>query len=146
MRRSLPAVGIAFAGFLITRYAITTWLRPSYLPPLHGTWRFGAPERWYGARLHDPYDWSLAMGQGNRGGVITAPDVIERTCPPKVSANGLTNAITPCLEHHHWTYNVFIFQPASRFWPFQIMESAIYLGMAAVLLSLTIWWVRTRLA
>jgi hypothetical protein len=146
LRRSLPAVGITFAGFLLARYTITAWLRPSYLPPLHGTWRFGSPKTWYGARPHAPYDWFLAMGQGNRSGTITPQDVINRTCPPRVSSNGITNAITPCLQHHHWTYNVFIFQPASRFWPFQIIESAIYFGMAAVLLSLTIWWVRTRLA
>lgn len=146
LRRSLPAVGIAFAGFLVARYAITAWLRPYYLAPVYNTWRIGAPKIQYGVRMHDPYDWTLAMGQGNRRGTITPQNVIDRTCPPKVASNGVTNALTPCLRQHHWAYNVFIFQPASRFWLFQFIESAIYLGMAAALLAVTIWWVRTRLA
>jgi len=109
-----------------------------------------------GRRLNPHWDQNLALDRLARLkiplnrrirklSVITPQDVINRTCPPKVASNGVTNALTPCLQHHHWAYNVFIFQPASRFWPFQIMESAIYLGMAAVLLAITVWSIRTRL-
>jgi hypothetical protein len=37
------------------------------------------------------------------------------------------------------------YQPADRFWLFQGIESAIFLGLAAVLLALAVWWVMTHL-
>ncbi len=38
-----------------------------------------------------------------------------------------------------------LYQPADRFWLFQGIESVIFLGLAAVLLALAVWWVMTRL-
>jgi hypothetical protein len=38
-----------------------------------------------------------------------------------------------------------IYQPSAHFWPFQLIESAIYAGMAALPLLVAIWWLRTRL-
>ncbi len=38
-----------------------------------------------------------------------------------------------------------LYQPADRFWLFQGIESTIFLGLAAVLLALAVWWVMTRL-
>jgi hypothetical protein len=37
------------------------------------------------------------------------------------------------------------YQPASRYWPFQWYELAIYLGVALVLAGACLWWVRRRL-
>jgi hypothetical protein len=37
------------------------------------------------------------------------------------------------------------YQPADRFWPFQAIESGIYLVLAALLLALTAHWVRRRI-
>jgi hypothetical protein len=37
-------------------------------------------------------------------------------------------------------------RPASRFWLFQGIESAIFFGLAAGLLALTYWWIRERIS
>jgi hypothetical protein len=37
-------------------------------------------------------------------------------------------------------------QPPDRFWLFQGIESAIFFGLAAVLLALAFWWVQTRIS
>ena len=37
-------------------------------------------------------------------------------------------------------------QPENRFWLFQGIESAIFFGLAAALLALAFWWVRTRIS
>ena len=42
-------------------------------------------------------------------------------------------------------YNLELFHPASRFWTFQAIETAIFLGLALVLAVATVWWIRRRL-
>jgi hypothetical protein len=43
-------------------------------------------------------------------------------------------------------HEVVTYQPASRFWPFQIYETAIFLGLALLLVGFCLWWVRRRLS
>ncbi|MFZ0668153.1 MAG: ABC transporter permease subunit, partial [Acidimicrobiales bacterium] len=38
-----------------------------------------------------------------------------------------------------------VYQPANRYWPFQIYETLIFVGAAALLGSLSWWWIRHRL-
>jgi hypothetical protein len=41
---------------------------------------------------------------------------------------------------HRWVE----YHPADRFWTFQIAETAIFVGLAALLLALVIWRVKRR--
>ena len=36
------------------------------------------------------------------------------------------------------------FHPASQFWPLQWMETGVFVGLAALLLGLSFWWLRRR--
>jgi hypothetical protein len=36
------------------------------------------------------------------------------------------------------------YQPASRFWPFQWYETAIFLALASALAAFCVWWIRHR--
>jgi hypothetical protein len=38
------------------------------------------------------------------------------------------------------------YQPGSRFWAFQGIESAIFVALAAVLVGITVWAVKRRIA
>lgn len=143
LRRSVAAIGVAFAGFLVARYAITTWLRPEYLAPLRYSWRIGHPVY---RQVIPNSAWEVASGISNSHGAIFDPTVVNRICPWKAANAVGGQALTPCLRHHDWLYNTTLYQPVSRFWPFQFIESAMYLGMAAVLLGVAIWWVLKRLA
>ena len=42
--------------------------------------------------------------------------------------------------------NQLVYQPAHRFWAFQGIETAIFLGLAILLLGVTIYWVQRRIA
>lgn len=53
--------------------------------------------------------------------------------------------IFQCAHAHGWLQYV-TFQPADRFWAFQGIETALYLGLAVALLALTIYWVRHRIS
>jgi hypothetical protein len=36
------------------------------------------------------------------------------------------------------------YQPAGRYWSFQIYETALYCSLAAALIALSFWWIRKR--
>jgi hypothetical protein len=55
-------------------------------------------------------------------------------CPPSA-----------CPSTGRGAYNLEIFQPASRYWLFQGIETLLFAGMAVVLLIGAIWWIRRRL-
>jgi len=38
------------------------------------------------------------------------------------------------------------YQPSNRFWTFQLIETGIYTGLAAVLAGFSFWWIRRRLS
>jgi hypothetical protein len=52
-------------------------------------------------------------------------------------------SVFACLASHGY-HQVDVYQPASRFWAFQGIESAIFLGLAAALLAVTFYWVTRR--
>jgi hypothetical protein len=143
LRRSMAAIGVAFAGFFVSRYAISRWLRPEYLPPARHSWRIGVPQY---HQVNSPGDWVTATGISDSHGTIYAFDSVNRICPARIDPHLGLQIVTPCLRHHDWLFNAVLYQPSSRFWPFQFVESAIYVGMAGALLAVTIWWIRTRLA
>lgn len=143
LRRSMAAIGATFAGFLVVRFAITTWLRPDYLAPIRYSFRIGAPTY---TQIVRTGDWEIATGISDGRGQIYSVDTVSRICPLKVDPHSGRQILDACLRRHDFIYNTALYQPASRFWPFQFIESAIYVGMAGVLLGVSVWWIRSRLA
>jgi hypothetical protein len=54
------------------------------------------------------------------------------------------SSYTACVHAHGWLSTI-IWQPASRYWLFQGIESGALVALALLLLALTLWWVRRRL-
>jgi hypothetical protein len=65
-----------------------------------------------------------------------------RAGPPSRSA---TKAIQECLDKLH-IRQVITYQPTNRYWPFQMYETAIFVGLALVLAGFCFWWFRRRLS
>lgn len=139
LRRSMAAGGVALAGFLVAHFTIAGWVRPYYLPPARIDWRIGVLQ--HGALIYDR-DWLIATGISDGRGPLRAQDSVVLICPPKF--HGEIQILTACLRQHRWIDNVLIYQPSARFWPFQLIESAIYVGTAAILLLVAVWRIRTR--
>jgi hypothetical protein len=176
IRRTIPAMAVALVAFIGMRAAVFAWVRPHLMAPLRTTTAFllpsfngAAPP---GPLAHG--DWVISeqtingagrvIGQnGGFGpnGEINLPStgkltVAGQTCPgnvrvPRVgnSVSGppraLTEAVQKCLGQLH-IRNVVTYQPASRYWAFQWYETAIFVGLALVLVGFCFWWVRHRLS
>ena len=142
IRRTVPAMMVALAGFLAVRLPMEFLLRPQFQPPLTYTQDVLAvlaptgPTPLWGA-------WTLNAGWADAAGHPLADSTVFQACDPRVG--GTKMDLFQCIHNHGWLAFT-TYQPADRFWLFQGIETAVLVAMAAGLLALAIWWVRKRLA
>lgn len=138
LRRAIPAMVVTLAGFVAVRLPIDRWVRPYlYQRPITlnvDALAAGGPTR---------ADWMLDFGFADHAGHRLATDQVFNTCAPSAGP-GSKIAVFQCVQTHHWLIT-YVYQPASRFWRFQLAETAIYLVLTIGLLALTYWWVQRRI-
>ena len=84
----------------------------------------------------------VTQGWGSLGN--SAPAACMRLLPgPAQGKGGSMSAIFSCLQAHGWR-GVATYQPADRYWPFQGIETGIYVLLAAALIAATFAIVRRR--
>jgi hypothetical protein len=142
-RRAAPALVVAFAAFVGLRIFVQAWLRQRFVTPLSATWRQGSNPKLFGPHAHD---WILAEVPSDKAGhPFTGSSVVLQSCSRSLG-NGIKSLDPHCLARHGAGYNHAVWQPASRFWEFQGIESALFGGAAALLLAFAAWWLRRRTA
>lgn len=130
LRRVLPALAVTLGAFAGLRFAIDYALRPRYLAPLTRIYPIGGQ-----ARLTGSY-WTIGTqvidpsGKVS-GGLHLTPQTVPAACR---GLFGVRPGITQCLGAHGWRV-LATYQPADRFWTFQVIELGIYLALAAALLA-----------
>ena len=100
--------------------------------------------------------WILSQGAVSRAGVVVPMGwgslytALPASCQRILSAAPTTgkgdasgNAVFSCMQAHGWRGFV-SYQPASRYWPFQGIETGIYVLLAAALIAVTFAVVRRR--
>lgn len=133
-RRTVLAIFLTLALIVAIRLPVEFVLRPNYEPQITVTWPLAQID-------HPPImlgkdDWDLGQGfldpQGNKTN--------------RISCNGPQQQ-TPlqCMEADGYRGNYLSYQPADRFWPFQWIETSIYLAFALVALGATFFLVKRRL-
>jgi hypothetical protein len=129
----------AYAGLAV---AVGMFLRQHYLTPL------------VTSKLNMPGSaWILSewWTKGDRFAFGRAPlSLLQQLCPPPPPGAGPGNFsksgfIGQCLSQHGYTQWA-NYQPASRFWPFQLIEGGWLLALSLLLIATTIWLVRRRAA
>jgi hypothetical protein len=151
-RRTLPAIAIVFGGFIALRYVIDDFVRPHLMAAVTAyyslTGSFSNPP---GAI------WTLSQGMvGPTGQVVSyaVPDMYNSTLPascqsllpslgPVKGGSQSMNGVYSCLRAHGWR-GFTTYQPASRWWPFQGIETGIYVLLAAALIAVAFTVVRRR--
>jgi hypothetical protein len=112
-------------------------LRGHFLAPLTQTYPFGtvSPRAGLG-------DWimqhQIMDGAGNLTDSIGIPAACSTTLADRASLDA-------CVAAQGYRF-VDTYQPLSRFWPLQLIESGIYVSMSAVLLGVAAWWIIRRVA
>jgi len=157
-RRTLPAIAIVIGGFIGMRLWISQNLRMHFLAPV---------TTFYGVAANfNPPAGSINTGGGliNKAGQLVTgslgsvmidgvpstslPAACQQLIPASASGpngpSGATlDAVYGCLQRAG--YRQFIsYQPMSRYWAFQGIETGIYLAVAAVLIAITVYAVRRR--
>jgi hypothetical protein len=153
-RRTLPAVGITLAAYLAVRIPVSSLARShfmtavtSYFPINRGSTAAGSywllTSGYVGAGGHP-----INIPQSNSGMVIGTVNggIPVNSLPAQCqglairSGRGFTpasyQAVSSCATAHHILAYI-TYQPASRYWTFQGIETGIFLALAAALIAAT---------
>lgn len=149
-RRTLPAIAVALSGFVALRLVIADFLRPHYMAAVttyyNVTGSFTPPRS----------PWLFSQGAVSRTGQVVLAGwgdlypALPAACRTLLPASaGQTpksfsmNAVLSCMQSHGWR-GFATYQPASRYWTFQGIETGIYVLLAAAMIAATFVIVRKR--
>jgi hypothetical protein len=127
-RRSAASLTVAFVSYFAARILVDYSLRDHLVAPLKATYT-GAQQPTF---LHNAHVLSMsATVDGHQilggGGFFLGP---AKLAVPRLS---------------HAVFHV-VYQPESHFWPLQLVETGLFVGLAAVLILFAAWWTRRRTA
>jgi hypothetical protein len=153
IRRTVPAIAVALGGFVALRLLITDVVRPHYLAAVTTYFKLAA----YNVGPFTPPGraWLFDEGAVSKMGVVVprgwgslGDGALPASCQKLLNAapqtkSGPMNAIFSCMQAHGWR-GFATYQPASRYWPFQGIETGIYVLLAAALIAVTFVIIRRR--
>jgi hypothetical protein len=172
IRRTLPAMAATLGIFAFTRIAVTAWVRPHLIAPLHKTMslltagRFGFTATTSGnidlvadgAGIPDAWVQStqIVTSSGHAASVADRAAFIRDYCPTIAhlpaappgqggAVAGDPSAFETCRQQAARVFHLAVsYQPAGRYWTFQWLEAAIYVALALVAVTGCYWWVTRR--
>ena len=165
IRRTLPAMAATVGAFVAARVVTTLWLRPHLMSPKHLTSALGrglgftsGPSGFgvVGGTPQLPDAWILSSRVVDGAGKSPTSDFLRTACPgiaqPPPPIEGVTrvpgkkDVFDACVEKLNLNFHqVVTYHPAGRYWTFQLLEAAVFVGLAGALIALTFWWTRHRL-
>jgi hypothetical protein len=144
-RKVLPAMGVTVVGFIGVRILVETLLRPRYLSAQTFTFTFTGDD------VPNPSsgDWVYGQGVRNAAGQLVAPGAQVECNQGGISISGPSSAVSPggpggggqCggqVGFGPGDYNWEQYQPGTRFWAFQGMETGIFMALAVLLVFFAI--------
>ncbi len=140
IRRTIPAIAAATAAWSGLLLADVFYLRGHYQAPLTGT---GLINPASGTGQGVP--WLLSQWWTAPGGVPASQGEINHLSTQLRQAGGLPTpqAVQQWFAEQGYL-KYFTYQPASRFWSFQLIEGTWLLALGLLLSGATIWLIRHR--
>lgn len=137
IRRTVPAMAVTVGAFLAAWMPIES-LRYHFLAPLTITTPFGI-----GSPPIVPGSYPLSTGSADAAGHPIPFEQLVAACEtPHGTETGLD---VKCLAAHGFQH-IETYQPDSRYWPLQGIETGIFLAAAIGLLALAVYWTRRRIS
>lgn len=140
LRRTLPAIAVTLAGFAALRVLTSELLRLHYMTPVTVYYNLRSNFAPSGSYLQVSQGVVGPNGQpptAGPGSLVWQGFPIPAPCRQAFVSLG-PKGIPDCLAAHGYR-GYLIYQPASRFWAFQGIETGIYVVLAAALLGVTFW-------
>lgn len=160
-RRTLPAMALTVLAILVIQFAVPNLIRPHLLPPVKidkamteeainearglGSITNGAtvkgitiPNAW----VTDVSDLLTSDGRTLDGKKFN--DCLSAPNEPGVPATGRFGAAAKCLADLNLHVKI-AYQPNHRYWPFQFLESGVFLLLAGLLTLFGLWRIQRRI-
>jgi hypothetical protein len=153
VRRTMPAMAITLMIFAAVQVVMPMLVQPHLIPPVQATAPFNANDSNL-MEISSPGNTMTVEGNLSRPGAWV---LSNQTITPsgKVftgpAAAVCVSSSAPPQQCNNWLNSLHLrqlisYQPASRYWPLQWLELAIYLALAACLGWLSVWQIRRRRA
>ena len=148
IKRSIPAMALTLAVFAFVQIAWPNWVRPHLITPVRATAPLSI------GRLDEVMisngstitvqDSATKPGAWIISNVSVKPDGRVFTGPvPSACQNRGIQACNAAIGRLHLR-QVVSYQPASRFWELQWVETGVFLALAVVLAGFCAWWISQR--
>jgi hypothetical protein len=162
VRRTIPAMAVTLAVFVAIQLAMPLWIRPNLVPPAEATTAITA-ENLHGIGISGPGGVrTLEVGVDQPGAWILSSDTVDGSgkvvetlpswtddCLAPPSQRGVAGptqqACFTKLAESGYRQRL-SYQPDSRYWLFQWLETGIFLVLTAGLTGFSFWWIRRRLS
>lgn len=140
-RNVMTSMATTLVGFLAVRLLVAGVARPHFLAQRER--KFPVTSTVEPNQLNG--DWIIRVGIYDSSGVQVAANQ-QRSCRAESPPPSPTPAGPMPEGCQDGLYNLQIYQPANRFWLFQTIETAIFLGLTVVLIILAVHRVRRRIS
>jgi hypothetical protein len=142
IRRTLPAMAVTLAIFTAVIIAFPIWVRPHLIPPVRTTSALSLASLAVTGGTSDGHLILTTNTATGRPGAwvissqVTTPDGRTASSEP-AGPCGISSAqaCSGYIESFHFQQTV-TYEPASRYWAFQWIETGIYLALALILAGL----------
>jgi hypothetical protein len=139
-KRVLPAIATTLGAFVALRVAIAFYLRPHYMTPVSKVVPLGVKGTGFPSGA-----WVISSNITGPAGQSFGDGLSLSDMPKACVSNfpGGKGLLGNCLASHGY-HQLLTYQPASRFWAFQGIESTLFMVLAAALVVFAFRWVLTR--
>jgi hypothetical protein len=150
IRRTVAAMAVTLAGFTAGELAMAQWIRPHLITPLRAISPLNTgnlnelvitnnSQMTVQAAASKPGAWVLSNVSIDPAGHVF-------TGPPPAACVSQTDSFQACQNAVGRLHlrQLLTYQPASRFWELQWIETAIFVAAALALAGFCFWWVSRR--
>jgi hypothetical protein len=138
LKRPVPTIAITSVLYIAIRLPFMLWVRERLVSPETETLPINAPiqetENWQ-------LDWFFQDAAGNK---LSENQFFDLCVGPSTAAAGRAGTVEQCVAEHGLVQAV-SFHPPSHYWPLQLIETAIFLGAAALLIGFAAWYMLRRI-